>query len=240
MTKILVKFNDSVLKVIEPDKDRLTIGRHSRNDIQIDNLAVSNFHARIEKNLGHYYIEDMDSTNGTFVNDRRISKWALNDHDAVTIGKHTLIFLLQGDDAAGAGPDLVDLEMNKTMVLDTRAHRERLAKVAEKEAPAFQRGPVGVLTILEGGTGQREFVLTDRLTLIGKDDGAGVKLDGLLAPKIGGFVARDENGYTLIPPDRSNRTRVNGRSMKDGVLLRDADQIEIGGVTMRFHIQIPK
>jgi hypothetical protein len=59
----------------------------------------------------------------------------------------------------------------------------------------------------------------------------------LLAPKIGGFVARDKDGYTLIPPDRRSKIKINGRSIEDGVFLQDADQIEIGGMTMRFHIK---
>lgn len=237
MPRILVKFNDSVLKVIDVNRDRITIGRNVRNDIQIDNLAVSNFHARMEQNLGHYYIEDLDSTNGTFINDRRIGKWALNDNDAVTIGKHTLVFLLETDGVDDEGPDLLELEMDKTMVLDTRTHRERLARSVVQEEPALQEAPVGVLTILEGEAVQREFVLADRLTLIGKDNGAGIKLEGLLAPKIGGFLARDKDGYTLIPPDRRNKIKINGRPIEDGVFLQDADQIEIGGTTMRFHIK---
>jgi pSer/pThr/pTyr-binding forkhead associated (FHA) protein len=237
MPKILIKFEDSVLKVIETNRDRITIGRNVRNDIQIDNLAVSNFHARLEKHLGHYYMEDLDSTNGTFINDRRISKWALNDNDAVTIGKHTLVFLMDGEDRNETRPDLLELEMDKTMVLDTRSHRERLTRKAEDGEPIAQEGPVGVLTILEGSAGQHEYVLSDRLTLIGKDNGATVKLDGLLAPKIAGFVARDKNGYTLIPPDQRSKIKINGRVTHDGVFLQDADQIEIGGVVMRFHLQ---
>jgi pSer/pThr/pTyr-binding forkhead associated (FHA) protein len=219
------------------NKDQLTIGRNIRNDIQIDNLAVSNFHAKIKKYQGRYCIEDLDSTNGTFINDRRISKETLNDNDALTIGKHTLVFLLQGDDAADAGQDRRDAQLDKTMILDTRVHRERLALDDEEGDLAIQKGPLGVLTILEEGTGQREFVLTDRLTLVGKDSEAGVKLDGLLAPEIGGFVAREKNGYTLIPPDRSSRIKINGRAVKDSVFIQDADHLEIGGVMMRFHLK---
>ena len=90
MLKIELKFKDKVLTHFETDKSEITIGRGSKCDIQIDNLAVSNEHAKIIRHSDHYVVEDLKSTNGTFLNEEQITKGRLNPNDIVTIGKHTL------------------------------------------------------------------------------------------------------------------------------------------------------
>jgi pSer/pThr/pTyr-binding forkhead associated (FHA) protein len=79
MLKIELKFRDKVLRHIETDKSEITIGRGANNDIQIDNLAVSNNHAKLFKQQGNYRIEDLKSTNGTYLNDISIQKANLHD-----------------------------------------------------------------------------------------------------------------------------------------------------------------
>ena len=95
MIQIQLKFKDNILKTIETDRDEITIGRKKSNTIHIDNLQVSNKHARIVKHAGNYFIEDLKSTNGTFLNNEKISKEPLRDKDIITIGKHTLFILLE-------------------------------------------------------------------------------------------------------------------------------------------------
>jgi pSer/pThr/pTyr-binding forkhead associated (FHA) protein len=94
MIQIELKFKNSVLKTVETDRDEITIGRKKSNNIDIDNLQVSNKHARIVKHAGNYFIEDLKSTNGTFLNNEKISKEPLRDKDIITIGKHTLVITL--------------------------------------------------------------------------------------------------------------------------------------------------
>jgi pSer/pThr/pTyr-binding forkhead associated (FHA) protein len=91
MIQIQLKFKNTVLKTIETDRDEITIGRKKSNNIDIDNLQVSNKHARIVKHAGNYFIEDLKSTNGTFLNYEKISKEPLRDKDIITVGKHTLV-----------------------------------------------------------------------------------------------------------------------------------------------------
>lgn len=95
MIQIQLKFKDTILKTIETDRDEITIGRKKSNTIDIDNLQVSNKHARIVKHAGNYFIEDLKSTNGTFLNNEKINKEPLRDKDIITIGKHTLVILLE-------------------------------------------------------------------------------------------------------------------------------------------------
>ena len=90
MLKIELKFKDKILKHFETDKTEITIGRGTNNDIQIDNLGVSKTHAKINKNPDAYTIVDLNSTNGTILNDKQIKKAKLAPQDILTIGKHTL------------------------------------------------------------------------------------------------------------------------------------------------------
>jgi pSer/pThr/pTyr-binding forkhead associated (FHA) protein len=90
MLKIELKFKDKILKQIETDKSEITIGRSNNSDIVIDNLAVSKEHAKIIKLPEGYGLVDLDSTNGTLLNDKDIKKAKLAPQDTLTIGKHTL------------------------------------------------------------------------------------------------------------------------------------------------------
>jgi len=95
MLRIILKFNNTVLKELKIDQDEIIIGRDTGNDIQIDNIAVSREHARIIKGPNYYFIEDMSSKNGTFVNGKKINKKFLKEDDEITIGKHSLQIVLE-------------------------------------------------------------------------------------------------------------------------------------------------
>ena len=95
MLRIILKFNSTVLKELKIDKDEIIIGRDSGNDIQIDNVAVSREHARIIRGPNFYFIEDLNSTNGTFVNGKMINKKFLKEEDEILIGKHSLQVVLE-------------------------------------------------------------------------------------------------------------------------------------------------
>ncbi|NVM25552.1 MAG: FHA domain-containing protein [Desulfobacterales bacterium] len=130
MLRILLKFNEAVLREIESGKEQITIGRSAENDVQIDNIAVSGEHARIMKGPDHYFIEDLNSTNGTFVNEERITKRVLEENDAITIGKHTLVvaFKKHGDKSQGGKIS----EIERTWRLETERHKEMLKKQRKK------------------------------------------------------------------------------------------------------------
>ncbi|MBT8368088.1 MAG: FHA domain-containing protein [Deltaproteobacteria bacterium] len=100
MLKILLKLKDKELRTLETDKAEITIGRNENSDIHINNLGASKKHAKIIKRNGHYIIEDLNSTNGTLLNDGNIQKARLRSNDVVTIGKHDLIISVnEGRDA---------------------------------------------------------------------------------------------------------------------------------------------
>ena len=121
-------FNDALLRQIESHQDEITIGRNADNDIQIDNMAVSGYHARILKDADHHSIEDLNSTNGTFVNEEKITTRVLKENDKITIGKHTLIVAPEIRREIKTGkPNGIE----KTYVLETLRHKKMLKKQPE-------------------------------------------------------------------------------------------------------------
>jgi pSer/pThr/pTyr-binding forkhead associated (FHA) protein len=107
MIKLELKFKDQVLKKIETENPEITIGRSPNTDIQIDNLAVSNQHARLIKQKDQYSVEDLNSRNGTYLNDEKITKAILKHQDVITVGKHNLIIYYK-EETKKPAPDFGD------------------------------------------------------------------------------------------------------------------------------------
>src|ERR1700704_7188630 len=97
MSRLVLKFEGSTLKEVPLGTQPVTIGRSPDNDIPVDNLAVSNYHAKIYFEAGRMVVEDLDSLNGTFVNDLRVERATLHDGDNIHIGKHKIKVDTSGD-----------------------------------------------------------------------------------------------------------------------------------------------
>lgn len=92
MPKIVLKYNDKVIKEISMLTQVLTIGRKPDNDLVIDNLAVPGHHARIARVGKTFIIQDTGSTNGIFINGQKVSEHTLAFGDQILIGKHVVVF----------------------------------------------------------------------------------------------------------------------------------------------------
>src|ERR1700719_3213032 len=99
MPRLVLKFENSALKEFPLGTRPVTIGRAPDNDIPIDNLAVSNYHARVYVEAGSLVVEDLNSLNGCFLNEIRVERAMLKDGDAILIGKHHIV-VDQSHDAA--------------------------------------------------------------------------------------------------------------------------------------------
>ncbi len=244
MAKLILKFEAAVLKEIPLQKAAISIGRTPGNDVVIDNLAVSGRHARVVLEQGYYAVEDMSSLNGTFLNSQRIRRSPLKDGDQIVIGKHTLIFQDEGakpppppeEETAEATQPLSKME--ETFVLDTKSRREFLAKataIASEGGATETQEKVGCLTVLRGKTNQREYILTSKLSVIGKDAMASVKLKGWFAPNVAAVINRKEGQYTIAPSEKVGATKINSQPLTTVRELQEGDEIVIGRITMQFH-----
>jgi len=258
MAKLFLKFEDSVLKEVPLSQNPVTIGRLPDNTIQIDNLAVSGHHAKIYWDAGKYVIEDNNSLNGTYISTARISRQTLKDGDDVVIGKHTICFKDEGFTLLSAqrapvqqntAPPMAKLE--STVMLDTKQMKERLAGApsssqqglgtasagSARQSSAATADRIGTLTILDGKTDQREYLLTSKMSVIGKSDMASIKLKGWFAPNMAAIISKRDTGYFIAASEVKIKVKINGEEISGQKPLSDGDTIEVGGVTMAFGFQ---
>ena len=140
MARLILSLDNQVLAEYNMTKERYTVGRLPDNDVRIDNPAVSGHHSLIINILNDSFLEDLNSTNGTYVNGKLIKKHALQHSDVITIGHHQLRFSEQQTN------DTEQDEFEKTMVIPTgQQNADQLAKAeaaaekaAAKEQPEVQ------------------------------------------------------------------------------------------------------
>ncbi len=233
MARVILVFNKQVVKDYPFTKENMTIGRADENDIVIDNLAVSGYHARIDKAGDTYILTDLQSTNGTFVNDKKIVSYRLRHKDKVSIGKHLLFFALSKSQQAKASEG----ELDETMVLDTARQKELLAKQAKKKGIDLTgaKEKLGVVSFIDGSD-QGEIQLSKKLTKIGKAETAEIRLGGLFMATTAATISRRPNGYAITATG-GTKVKVNNQVIREGQILNDFDTIEIGSYKFQFYTQ---
>jgi len=237
MPKLSLMFGNKIVREVPVGGRPVTIGRAPDNDLSVDNLAVSNYHAKIYYEAGRMVVEDLDSLNGTFVNDLRIERATLHDGDKIHIGKHTIKVDTSGDAPLpwDSGRKTAAPRINETMVLDTKERRQMLQQAAamgESMQFAAARVKVPTLMVLGGNTDQKEYILTNKLTVIGKSAMATVRLKGWFKPQMAAQINQRDDGYYLGPGDKV--PSVNGKAISGPARLSDGDVIEVSGVKLNF------
>ena len=232
MARLILMFNKQVIREYPLMKDSITIGRQDDNTIIIDNLAVSGYHARIDIAGSDIILTDLQSTNGTFVNENKVISHKLVHGDNVVIGKHVLLFV--GTDKGQAEPDAKkDMDMNKTMMLDTAKQRELLAKQKTPQVAKVAE-KIGAINFIDGSD-LGEIELNKKLTKIGKADTSEVKLSGMLMGATAATISRRPSGYSITFTGGMTKLKVNGEVIKESVPLKDFDTIELGSYKFQFY-----
>jgi hypothetical protein len=235
--KLQLMLNGEVLSDFDLNKETITIGRRPENDIPVDNLAVSGKHAQIITILNDSFLEDLNSTNGTYVNGSLIKKHALKHGDIIGIGKHQLKYVNE-DATSSEGnfektmiirPDAVGMP-EATGSMEIGASVEKIVaeeKLQSKQAPA-PGSKVAKLQILNGANAGKELELTKALTTIGKP---GTQVAAITRRPQGYFIIHVEGGA-------GDRTPIiNGKHVgTQATSLNDHDVIEVAGVKMEFFI----
>ena len=237
MSRLVLKFESAALKEVPLGTRPVTIGRAPDNDIQIDNLSVSNYHARVYVEAGSLVVEDLNSLNGLFLNDMRVERAMLKDGDAILIGKHEIL-VDQAHDAAlpvDGWRKAPAPRVNETMILDTEERRKLLemtAAAGERSQLSPERLRIPTLAVSRGRTDQKEYRIVGKLTVIGNSKMATVRLRGWFTPEVAAQINKHEDGFYLGRGDRV--PKINGKSILGLTKLNDGDVIEVGRVRLTF------
>ncbi len=240
MPKLVLKFENAILQEVPVNAKEVSIGRSPDNALVIDNPAVSHYHARVFNEEGRMMLEDFGSLNGTFVNGQRVKMVTLKPGDSVGIGKHTIVVSdsrdLDGFAVGNVAAKPAAPKLNETVILDTKERRAFMQQVAaggESAQPAPARLKVPSLVVRRGKTNQKEYALTDKLTVVGKSAMASVKLTSWFAPRAAAQITRREDqSYYLGAADKI--PSVNGKPIDRPTKLSPGDVIAVAGVELEF------
>ncbi len=220
MGKLVVSLDGVVIKEVQITKDKTTLGRRPYNDIVIDNLAVSGEHAVLQMTGSDVFIEDLNSTNGTYINGKAVKKQLLQHNDTVEIGKYKIKYL---------GVESSDYE--KTMVIKPGSPMPGAPSPPSfaHTAPmgsgfgALGGGPAAAIKVLNGAAVGREVALTKVVTTVGKP---GVQVAS---------ITKRPGGYVFAHVEGAGRPMINGSAVSgDPVHLKNGDVIELAGTQMQF------
>ncbi|MCP4627082.1 MAG: FHA domain-containing protein [bacterium] len=235
----------------------LTIGRRKKNNLSIEDKAVSGHHAKIESVGDSFVLIDLQSKNGSFVNEQLINSHWLKDGDTINIGEHSLLFNYSEDDCVSE--ENTD-ELEKTIVLDTNQYRNRMRKsnptrsiinVAgfwdkgrnQNRKMGQQRsipmGPtnvkkdlIGMLTYLAGGRG--EVNLDQKYTTIGKHPASNIIIRGIFMGQTAVTISKLPDSFQLSYVSGITKPRVNDKIIKQSIILKNEDIIAIGSTKLQF------
>ena len=235
MGKLVVSLDGVVIKEVQLTKDKTTLGRRPYNDIVIDNLAVSGEHAVLQMVGVDVFIEDLNSTNGTYINGKAIKKQLLSHNDTLEIGKYKIRYLVDESSdhertvivRPGSNAPLHGAAARSMATGSAASNTQSLPGVTGSD-PGNSIGAQGgatsaLIKVLNGAAAGREVPLTKVVTTVGKP---GVQVAS---------ITKRPNGYAIAHVEGAARPSLNGALLVgDSAPLRNGDVIELAGTQMQF------
>lgn len=220
MAKFVIKLNNSIVDHVELRQGDMKIGRKSSCDIHLDNLSVSGEHVNIFTIGDDSFVQDLGSTNGTYVNNKKITKHHLKNEDQVAIGKYRLTFISDVVREPADFAKTVAITGPSSSSSDTPS-----APAPAKKTPVVAPGGAALISLSGGSTPGKRTELIKTVTNLGK------------AGRHGGTITRAPDGYLLAPGD-DETPKLNGRKLSGkNIKLRNGDIIEVAGTRLQFHLK---
>jgi pSer/pThr/pTyr-binding forkhead associated (FHA) protein len=224
MAKFIIKFNNEVVDHIDIVQGDMKIGRRPGLDIHLDNLAVSGEHANVFTIGEDSFIEDLGSTNGTLVNNKKTTKHHLKNGDSIVIGKHELVYV---SDSEAIEEPSSENDFAKTVIIGPGSVPSPAAEPVSSKGskPIQEDARKGAIFVLSGANSGKRIDLVKQVTSLGRTG------------KKAGTITAGSEGYTLAPASGSDENpTLNGRQVPaSGALLKNGDIIEVAGTRLQFY-----
>ena len=221
MPKLIVSIDGVVIKEFQLTKDRTTLGRRPYNDIVIDNLAVSGEHAALQMAGGEVYLEDLNSTNGSYVNGKSIKKQLLQNNDTVEVGKYKIRFV--SETTGGAALDKTPAMQPAAAAATWGAPTPLPPTIPASISGPAHAHPGATIKVLSGAAAGREVQLVKVVTTIGKP---GVAVAA---------ITQRPSGFVVAHVEGANVPTLNGIPVSGTpVALKNGDLLELAGTRMQF------
>jgi pSer/pThr/pTyr-binding forkhead associated (FHA) protein len=233
MAKFSVSYNNKIIKTYELDDAVITIGRLPENKICISNMGISRRHAKLEKDANNNYtLFDFNSLNGTFVNNKKVSKALLAPKDVITIGKYSIVFEPDGPDFTR--PASV---AQQAVVAEPAPSIDESKEIPSKEqtsmAPEQATGPDGLFSVLIETNKHVVYKLDKQFITLGASENDDIFVSGFLVGEGHVEIERTDGEVWIRSQKFMGKFRVNGRK-KSSHALRHKDRIEIGSSVFRY------
>lgn len=231
MAYIRIYLKETLKQQVELDRERLTIGRAQDNDLVINDPGVSSHHAELVRDHSGYEIVDLGSTNGVFVNGKRVERQSLNYWDEIQVFNHVLKYMasagLEDEQDIGAN-DSKEAESDATMEVDV-SNIDDLARLRQRKKEVY-------LTLVQDPSVNHPVKKVN--FTIGKGAKCDLPLKGFFAPRLAATIQHRSDGFYLLPR-RWVSTRVNGNSVREPVRLSDGDRLQLRGRELTFFNRVP-
>ncbi|WP_028102071.1 FHA domain-containing protein [Pseudoduganella violaceinigra] len=206
MAKLLVMREGVIEQTVQLTKERMTVGRHKHNDIVLNHAAVSGEHAIVTTILDDSFLEDLQSTNGTFVNGHRIGKHFLQNKDVIKMAKYHLEFVSDGIRPLAAAAATIPA-----------------MPVPPSPATVMAELPLCHIEVLNGTNAGKTLSLTKAVTSLGRP---GVQVV---------VIARAIDGYSAAHVEGDKAPLLNGEPLpRQPQPLKAGDILDLSGIVMAF------
>jgi len=230
VARLIASSSSGEQKIFLLSKEITTIGRKPNNDIYVDNLSVSGKHAQFITVREDSFLEDLGSTNGTYVNGKLVKKHALLHGDNITLGKYQITYQNDSSSTEKDSEQTMAIKPSETSLPAANALDESAQEnLTTNAAPSSINDKEAYLQLLSGANAGKELILKKALTTIGQP---GVQVAA---------ITRRPQGYFLIHVDGGPNNAVPkvadipiGSSAYE---LKSHDIIELAGVKMEFYLK---
>ncbi|MDD5673909.1 MAG: FHA domain-containing protein [Chitinivibrionales bacterium] len=235
MPRFTVYYNDRPIKAYDFSDATITIGRLPENSISIPNMGISRRHTRIEIDSNHKYVlSDLNSLNGTFINNKKIKQAQLNNGDKISIGKYTIVYEEPVEAPLPAKPRAV---LYAGPVPPAPAPEEHALPQVNHEARATKppdATPAETQTAVLIETNKHVVHKLDKkVTSIGSDESDDIFVSGFMIGKEQAVIEFEGDEVWIKSRKFGSKFRVNGHKTNNHQLYHK-DRIEIGSSTFRY------